>query len=253
MAIYAIGDIHGKLSCLESIRQKILVDSKQYSNNKIIYLGDYIDRGPDSYGVIETFIKNPMHGFKEIFLKGNHEESITDILDDKSDWDRVCAWLYHGGYNTLQSYRVDVLKLIGPFEQVSKEFNNFNLNLFGLKTKIMPIIKDIIVSHFPPHHIDFFKYKLKTLHKEQGYFFVHAGIDPDMDIDDQTEEQFFWIRQDFLQSDKNFGFKVVHGHTPGPIPVNRHNRIGIDTGAYGNGILTAVALADGKEYFLQTS
>jgi serine/threonine protein phosphatase 1 len=246
--IYACGDIHGRFDCLIELKKKILNDSEKYDEKTIIYLGDYVDRGPNSAGVIDEFIKNPLHGFEEIYLRGNHEDFMINALNGKADWDAVKSWLYHGGVKTLKSYNIDVPSLIGRYQDMVMEYNGFNM---GLAEKVMPKLHNELLQNVPKEHIKFYE-NLKLYHREQGYVFVHAGIDPDLTFEEQTEHQMLWIRQKFLQSDMNFGFKVVHGHTPGPVPINRHNRIGIDTCAFDTGVLTAVALTDNNEYFIDT-
>lgn len=246
--VYAVGDVHGRLDCLKELRRKLVADSNKYDDRTIVYLGDYVDRGPDSYGVIQEFITNPLEGFKEIFLYGNHEEFMYQALRGTADWDRVKSWLYHGGVRTLQSYKIDVPSLIGRYQDMVMEYNGFNM---GLAEKVMPRLQEELLNNVPPEHNDFFA-NLKLFHSEDGYYFCHAGVNPDLELCEQTDHDLIWIRHKFLNSDKNFGVKVVHGHTPGPVPINKHNRIGIDTCAFDTGVLTAVALTDGQEYFIDT-
>lgn len=249
--VYAVGDIHGRLDCLQEIRRKIVNHSSRFDDKTIVYLGDYVDRGPDSYGVIQEFVKNSLAGFNEVFLYGNHEEFMIRALNGTADWDRVKSWLYHGGVRTLQSYDIDVPTLIGRYQDMVMEYNGFNM---GLADKVMPKLRDELLNNVPEAHIRFFE-GLKLFHQEEGYFFAHAGINPDVSLVEQIKtnsDDFIWIRGKFLHSDNDYGFKVVHGHTPHHEVVIKHNRIGIDTCAFDTGVLSAIALYDGKEEVLNT-
>lgn len=246
--IYAVGDVHGRLDCLKELRKKISADGQKYNERKVVYLGDYVDRGPDSYGVIQEFIENPLEGFEEIFLMGNHEDFMVKALSSEADWDRVKSWLYNGGVRTLQSYKIDVVNMIGRYQDVVMEFNGFNM---GLAEKVMPKLQIELANNVPPEHYNFFK-NMKLSHTEDGYFFVHAGVNPDLSLEEQTDHDLLWIRHRFLDSDKDFGVKVVHGHTPNVVVQQKPNRIGIDTCAFDTGVLTAVAITNGQEYFLNT-
>jgi len=215
--IYAVGDIHGMYDQLTKLLSAIKKDAKRrYSKRSkiIVYLGDYIDRGPQSREVVDLLMSKPLshHGFKEIFLKGNHEEMMIDYCDEIDQ----SAWLLNGGEQTLDSY--------AP--------NDINAE-----------------------HRDWLD-RLPLCYARGGYFFVHAGIDPDREIHNQLPEDMLWIRGRFLQSNQIFKMdsqpvKVVHGHSVTYEPKTKHNRIGVDTGAFTTGTLSAAVLDGQKESFIQ--
>lgn len=202
--IFAIGDIHGSFDRLQDLIQKIPID---FATDTLVFIGDYIDRGPGSVEVVEYLLdlKKRVPGI--ILLKGNHEDMLEKYLDGT---DRF-TYLLNGGQNTLDSY----LSITDP----SGSF---------------PI---------PTDHIDFFK-SLRLYYETEAYIFVHAGLRPKVPLASQETEDLLWIRDKFIYSKYNFGKPVVFGHTPLEKPLVESNKIGIDTGAvYGNA-LTCVQLPD---------
>ncbi|MEJ2284331.1 MAG: metallophosphoesterase family protein [Desulfobacterales bacterium] len=202
--IFAIGDIHGCYDQLLELLKKIPVDYKQ---DTLVFMGDYIDRGPKSVEVVDFLIKLKHRLPGTIFLKGNHEDMLQKYLDGT---DRF-TYLLNGGQQTLDSY-------------LSRSTH----------TGAHPI---------PPDHMDFFK-SLRLVYETDDYIFVHAGLRPKVPVDSQQTEDMLWIRDKFLYSRYDFGKPVIFGHTPLGEPLVESNKIGIDTGAvYGNE-LTCVQLPD---------
>mgnify|MGYP005995537369 CR=1 FL=1 len=229
--VYAIGDIHGRADLLDQLHEKILKDARHadVQRHVVVYLGDYVDRGLDSKGVIDRLLDDPLPGFEKIFLKGNHEDAFLKFfLEPEFGRD----WKYYGGLETLMSYGVKAL----PLKDEPDAF---------------VAARDELARNFPASHLDFLG-GLRLWHEEGDFYFAHAGVRPGRALEEQTGDDLMWIREDFLASDMDFGKVVVHGHTPMEQPVQRANRIGIDTGAYITGILTAAVLQGPKRWFLRT-
>ena len=230
--LYAVGDIHGRLDLLETMLELIAGDAqgREAARQKtLVFVGDYVDRGPDSRGVIERLIHDPPEGFVAHFLKGNHEAILLDFLEEP--W-RLDHWLMNGGDATMRSYGVDIERLAG----------------LGAPAEIW---RNAFADALPNTHLEFFR-RLKLSVSFGDYLFVHAGVKPGVPLDAQSEPDLIWIRAPFLDHSGPFGKIVVHGHTPERVPVQRPNRIGIDTGAVFSGRLTALRLEDGLQEFLQT-
>ncbi len=221
--VYAIGDVHGCLDQLRALHQAVAEDlaARPVASSTLIHLGDYVDRGPDSAGVVRLLLEGPMPaGIGNVVnLTGNHEEMMLAALDDRSP-PVVRHWLMNGGGATLDS--------------------------FGLREEADPAIW---AERLPPRHVAFLR-GLALTHRAGGYFFVHAGVRPDVPLSAQVRDDLLWIRQPFLSSTASFEAVVVHGHTPVPFPELRRNRIGIDTGAVVGGVLTCAVLERNKVGFL---
>ena len=196
----------------------------------MVYLGDYIDRGPDSDLVLETLIEDPLEGFETVFLRGNHESMILDFLDGVGLGGEI--WLANGGRTTLQSYGVDPFAVY--FDAAS-----------------MAETAEDLADRIPSAHLAFLR-GLALSHREGDYLFVHAGVRPGLALAEQSPFDLLWIRSEFLASDADHGPVVVHGHSISPKPDVRPNRIGIDTGAYTTGRLTCLVLEDKRRRFLVT-
>ncbi|MEJ2373895.1 MAG: metallophosphoesterase family protein [Pseudolabrys sp.] len=223
--IYAIGDIHGRLDLLERAIAAIARDVAEHGPAALtVTVGDYIDRGPASRGVIDLLAQDPFAA-PLVALKGNHEDMLEAFLADPAVGPH---WLDNGGLATLRSYGVD---------------------LRGQGRADFAAARDALRAALPPAHRDFLR-GLRTWFSAGDYFFCHAGVRPGVALDCQREEDLIWIRGEFLASTEDFGKTVVHGHTPVPEPEVRPNRIGIDTGAYASGRLTCVVLDGGFPRFL---
>lgn len=229
--VYAIGDIHGRADLLDRLHEKVSEDARASDAQRhvIVYLGDYVDRGLDSKGVIDRLLGDPLPGFERVFLKGNHEDAFLKFFVEP-EFGR--DWKYYGGLETLMSYGVDAL----PLKDEPEAF---------------VAARDELAKNFPSAHLDFLG-SLNLWHEEGDYYFAHAGVRPGRSLAEQTNEDLMWIRDEFLTSDVDFGKIIVHGHTPHEAPVERANRIGIDTGGYITGVLTCVVLDGSERRFIQT-
>jgi serine/threonine protein phosphatase 1 len=219
--IYAIGDIHGCARQLANLHEIIAEDlaDRPVGSSLLLHIGDYVDRGADTAGVISRLIDGcPIPGMDMVNLMGNHENTMLDALSGE----RAAGtdWLFAGGKAALQSYGIDPE---GPRDQWS--------------------------TLIPRSHQAFLR-DLVLMHREGGYAFVHAGVRPGIPLEQQARDDLLRSRQPFLYSEADFGAVVVHGHTPVKAPVVRHNRIAIDTGAVFGGKLTCVVLEAGTLGFL---
>lgn len=225
--VYAIGDIHGRLDLLEALHAKIAHDLETAPIEDVttIYIGDYIDRGPNSFGVIERLFQLRSCPGSCLFLKGNHEAMLLNFLNEPQSGTR---WRRYGGTETLLSYRVDIGAAIAQD---------------GMTTVAAEFRKKV-----PAHHTEFFD-NLSIAAEVGDYFFCHAGVRPGVELQHQREEDLLWIREEFLNSTDDFGKVIVHGHSPVQSGEITANRINIDTGAYATGRLTCVALeGDGVRF-----
>jgi serine/threonine protein phosphatase 1 len=229
--IYAIGDVHGRLDLLDALLDQIREDALAARPPKppvLVFIGDYIDRGTSNRGVIDRVIELGRRGEFEVrALKGNHEQALLGFLDDASSG---AAWVMHGGEQTLASYGVR------PPESGSDE--------------AWSRTRDVFAEALPADHLNFLT-SLALTAVYGDYVFVHAGLRPAVDLSAQREADLLWIRQEFLSASGPFEKVVVHGHTPADEAFMGEHRIGIDTGAYATGVLTAVRLADQERRFLQ--
>ncbi len=224
--VYAVGDIHGCAGLLDRLHEMILADAATAAagHKVIVYLGDYVDRGPDSRGVISRLSASPLPGFETIHLLGNHEAMMRDFVERGENGD---LWSHNGGDATLESYDLPAAVATA----------------FGGAARCR--------GAMPETHLDFLA-GLRLHHREGDYLFVHAGILPGVPLERQREEDLTWIREPFLNSEEDHGAIVVHGHTPRHEVEVRANRIGIDTGAFATGVLTCLVLEDDRRAFLRT-
>jgi serine/threonine protein phosphatase 1 len=230
LRVYAVGDIHGCRERLKKLHDVIERDSAGVAGRKVIvYLGDYVDRGEDSAGVIEDLLRDEPAGFERIFLKGNHEDFLLRSLEDKG---ALLPWLANGGDSTCRAYGVEPTN---PPDGVK--------DLLGW-------LRQRLGEALPERHLTFLR-NLRLTHGEGDYLFVHAGVRPGVELEKQSEEDLLWMREPFLSSKQSLGKVVVHGHTPSATPERRANRIGIDTGACYGGALTALVLEGDDQRFLQ--
>ena len=218
--VYAIGDIHGSLDELRTLHAAVADDFRrnQPASAVLVHLGDYIDFGPDSAGVIELLaLGPPVVGLRTVNLMGDHERTALDALAG----DRAAAtdWLHTGGEAALRSWGIGA-------EVPRTEWRRL----------------------VPETHVAFM-HGLESAYHAGGYLFVHAGVRPGVALEKQAEDDLLGIRQSFLASEQDFGVIVVHGHSAAPTPVMKENRIGIDTGAGCGGRLTcAVFEEDGAAF-----
>ena len=215
---YAIGDVHGCDDLLQSLQARIVSDREQRhpdSPATIVTVGDYVDRGPDSAAVIDRLMRG-VDGFEMVCLKGNHEAMLL-ACTQSDDWIVWRHWTGNGGDATLRSIGFDARH--GAYRAVD------------------------LIDALGPERLTWLR-GLPLYHETPDYLFVHAGIIPGRRIEDQSEKDLLWIRDRFLASHLDHGRLVIHGHTPVSEPEIRHNRIGIDTGAFMTGRLTAVVLGE---------
>lgn len=221
--IYAIGDIHGCLDRLLALHDLIRADlaARPVADPLLVHIGDYVDRGPDSRGVVARLAAgDPIAGVTTVNLMGNHERTMLNALGGEGA--AATDWMISGGREALASWG-------GDPEAPRPDWPAF----------------------VPTDHIAFM-HALALSHTVDGYFFAHAGVRPGVAIVDQTPQDLITIRNSFLYSEMNHGTVVVHGHTPRGAPEVRHNRIGIDTGAVFGGVLTSVVLEGEELGFLTT-
>ena len=228
--VYAVGDLHGCADLLVRMHYHIRADAAGSTAKRkvVVYVGDYVDRGPDSRQVIEALVSTPLEGFEQVTLCGNHDAWMLQFLDDESIG---MPWLFNGGGATLLSYGIG---LAG-----------------GTPRSRLAQAQEELRANLPAGHRGFLQ-KLQTMHREGDYLFVHAGIRPGIPLAEQTEEDLLWIREGFLDSDADHGMVVVHGHTIAPEPEVLPNRIGIDTGAFATGRLTCLVLEGTERRFIRT-
>ncbi len=228
--IYAIGDIHGRSDLLDRMHGMIRADSadRPEAEKIVVYLGDYVDRGDDSRGVIDRLIAHPLQGFRAVALRGNHEAFLLRFLEDPEVGP---AWVSNGGDATLYSYGVDWRQALGDGD--------------------LAALSRALGAALPPDHLAFLQ-NLALSDVEGDYLFVHAGIRPGVELEAQSPDDMMWIRGEFLDSGLDHGRVVVHGHTITEEPELRANRIGIDTGAFASGKLTCLVLDGATRRILQT-
>ncbi len=229
--VYAVGDIHGRLDLLDQLLWQIERDAASGADlvKYLVFLGDYVDRGPDSAMVIERLSGTPLPGFGAIHLRGNHEAAMLEFINKP---EAGADWLEYGGRATLASYGVPAPAEDAPPEHVAEARQRF-------------------AEALPAHHRTFLA-GLRSSIAIGDYLFVHAGIRPGLPLHRQRDEDLMWIRREFLTSHLDHGKVVVHGHTIAEQPEIRFNRIGIDTGAYASNRLTALVLEGGDRRFLCT-
>lgn len=222
--LYAIGDVHGCFSEMLDLLVAIEADHRSRPNKDciIVFLGDLIDRGPDSSRVIEFLARGSIKFARPYFLLGNHEEMFLRIL--RGEANLIESWLEYGGRQCMESYGLSAEKISGQTEDA---------------------VLLMIRKRVPQSHIKLLELCVESI-RFGDYLLVHAGVDPEKPIDDQDERQMRWIREPFLSYTKPLECMIVHGHTITPEVVQLPHRIGVDTGAYMNGKLSAVRIEDSE-------
>ncbi len=227
MRLYAIGDVHGCDAMLAEAHDKIAADliASPAADYRIIHVGDYTDRGPDSAGVIGRLARMSATDRHVVCLKGNHDAMFAGFLADPAKGGPM--WLANGAEATLASYGVSTGRSLWG----SIDYRDLALRL---------------AAAMPPAHRSFIE-TLPLTARFGDYLFVHAGIRPGVPLDEQDPDDLIWIRDDFLWDGSDHGVVVVHGHSPEGEPDVFPNRINVDTGAVYGGTLTCLAL-EGTEY-----
>ena len=225
--VYAVGDIHGRLDLFEALIEGIEADDAASGNadTTVILLGDLVDRGPDSAGVVARAREWQKQRAVRI-LAGNHEEMFLDSFDDA---DTLRHFLRFGGKETVLSYGID-----------RRAYNAAEIE------EVQVMMREAV----PLGDRDFLA-SFEDMVAIGDYLFVHAGIRPDVALEEQRTKDLRWIREPFLSHTEPHGVVVVHGHTISDAPVERENRIGIDTGAYVNGRLTALVLEGNSRRYIE--
>lgn len=233
MRIYAVGDIHGRADLLDELHAMIEADASTARAGcrcTIVYVGDYVDRGPDSKGVIERLIApDRLPGFDAVYLRGNHEDALLSFLDEATVGP---AWFAIGGGATALSYGVGFSDQLPGKERFAR-------------------IQEDLRARIPPEHLRFLA-GLRLSYRAGDYFFVHAGVKPGRPLEEQDRTDLLNIRKEFLRSRRYHGAVVVHGHSARPGVEFRANRIGIDTCAYATGHLTCLVLEGTSRRLLKT-
>lgn len=231
LRIYAVGDIHGRADLLGRLHRLIAEDgaARAPAAKAVVYLGDYVDRGPASRDVIGMLAGDPLAGFTATFLKGNHEDMLARFLEDGSLAD---VWLMNGGTATLSSYGIEVSPRLRDGDGIDA-------------------VRHRLGEAMGPVHRAFLG-RLRVAHQVGDYFFVHAGVRPGVALEQQEPRDLMWIRHAFLDWPEPFAKMIVHGHSVSPVPDCRANRIGIDTGAYASGCLSCLVLEGAARRVLST-
>lgn len=226
--LYAIGDVHGQLGMLQATLA--LIEQDAGGDAPVVFLGDYVDRGPDSRGVLDLLIQGQKEGRNWIFLKGNHDRMMDWFLRDPSTADPYLLVGYHwfheriGGVETLGSYGITEIE--------------------GRRgTELASQAREVVGSA----HIAFLG-NLQLSYQHEGLFFAHAGIRPGVALNQQSEEDLLWIRQEFHKDRSDHGALIVHGHTPVESATHYGNRVNLDSGA-GYGRPLTAALFEGGQVF----
>lgn len=228
--VYAIGDIHGRLDLVDRLLGLIDADDRRRgaAETELIFLGDLVDRGPDSRGVVDRLLALSRGPRRVRFLIGNHEEVFLRAIE--GDLRALRFLIRIGGRETLLSYD------ISEDEYRSLDFED---------------LATLAREKVPAEHVRFLASFEKWI--EIGdYLFVHAGVRPGIAVEDQLISDLCWIRDDFLKHRDSFGKMVVHGHSISEDIDLRSNRIGIDTGAFASGRLSAIGLEEDRRWFLST-
>lgn len=214
LRVYAVGDIHGCATKLDALLALMAEDAAAAPEGQrvVICLGDYVDRGPDSRGVVERLMRPLPFPAQAIHLAGNHEAMMLDALARPDDGDAVRLWVANGGAEALASWGVDAASPPRGWAAAIPEAQRR------------------------------FLHTLRRRAAFGGYLFVHAGVRPGIPLAEQNPDDLLWIREPFLSSTAELGAVVVHGHTPGREVVMRPNRICLDTGAVFGGPLTCAVL-----------
>jgi serine/threonine protein phosphatase 1 len=227
---YVVGDVHGRLDLLDQLLGEIDRDraSRPARKTLLVFLGDLIDRGPSSAEVVERLRNYSAPGVRTVFLLGNHEEVLLRILG--GDASLITQWRWFGGAECLKSYGADPESIARMDDEAA-----------------LTAVRNAI----PKEHQQFIASFDDTC-RFGDYLFVHAGIRPGVPLDEQVQSDLRWIREPFLLDETDHGVIVVHGHTINPEVEERSNRIGVDTGAYRTGVLTALAIEGRQRWYIDT-
>lgn len=231
MRVYAVGDIHGRLDLLDALLLQMEADNaaRGQANTIVIFLGDLIDRGPDSAQVVQRLMELGAEAENVRFLLGNHEEVFLKAME--GDLKALPFFLRIGGKPTVLSYG------ISSSQYAAAEY---------------PDLLDLLQANVPQAHLDFLS-SFEDVIVIGDYAFVHAGVRPGVPLAEQVPGTLRWIREEFLDHESPADKIIVHGHTICDEVEERSGRIGIDTGAYASGRLTAMGFEGAERWVLQTN
>lgn len=226
LLVCAVGDVHGRRDLLEAMigRIEALAGDLRARDTRIVMLGDYVDRGPDSKGVLDLLVRYRTDP-RFVLLGGNHDFGFADFLAAPR---AASLFARFGGKQTLASYGVDA------------DFSSDSLARTA---------RNALLDVVPPKHLELLD-ELGRSATFGDFFFCHAGIRPGIALDRQDKEDLIWIREEFLDHAGLNPKVIVHGHTPVPLPDIRSNRVNVDTRAYESGVLSALAIFHEKKQLL---
>ncbi|HSF96799.1 MAG TPA: metallophosphoesterase family protein [Thermohalobaculum sp.] len=230
MRLYVIGDVHGRRDLLVKIHRRIArdIERRPARDCRVIHLGDYIDRGPDSAGVLEVLARYAADE-RALFLRGNHDQFLINFMGGvTAEFD---VWMGNGGIKTLDSFGLD----------------GFGAT-YGYDDGSLAVLRQTLEQAIPADVMGFLD-RLDLMHRFGDYVFVHAGVRPGVALDDQEPSDLIWMREPFLSDDSDHGAVIVHGHTPTDVVEMYPNRISVDTGAVFTGVLSCLVL-EGTDRFL---
>lgn len=233
MRLYAIGDIHGRLDLFEALIERLAADhaARPGPAAHLVLLGDYIDRGPRSAQLLDRLADGPPAWASWTLLRGNHEQVLLDLCAGRDGFERrLAVWLDFGGRETLRSYGLPSSVAFGD-------------DLATIGAEIRRLV--------PARHLSLIA-SMPLSFRSGDYLFIHAGLKPGLEVEYQQPHDLLWIRDEFLSSEIDHGALVVHGHSITARVDVQPNRIGIDTGAYATGRLTALVLEGTTRRFIST-
>ncbi|MEZ5773377.1 MAG: metallophosphoesterase family protein [Hyphomicrobiaceae bacterium] len=233
LRIYAIGDIHGRSDLLDRMHEMIATDLASHPppagwRAVVVHLGDYVDRGADSRGVLDRVLERRLPGAELVYLKGNHEQMLEAAVRGSEP---IEAWRSLGGLETMLSYGMEprLARARDATAEISARLGELIPRAHLQTIAAMPLT-----------------------YRAGDYMLCHAGVRPGVALDRQRPEDLLWIRGAFLDSEADHGALIVHGHTPVEAPEERHNRINIDTGAYATNLLTCLVLEGARRDYIAT-
>lgn len=232
---YAVGDVHGRADLLTeliaALEERAEADKRAGGDPIVIFLGDYVDRGRESRRVLDILLEGGPRGFTRRYLKGNHEDAMLAFMAAPLE---NRAWVLQGGAETLLSYGVQPPPPLGASDD---DWRN---------------VAAALNAALPDTHREFL-HRLERYIVQGDYAFVHAGVDVNRPLEQQTDADLYWIRERFLSAKRPFSHRIVHGHTPVDRPYADQRRVAVDTGAYASGTLTAARFEGADLGFLSVS
>lgn len=255
-AVFAVGDIHGRVDLLIRMHKEILEKASELPENTrkiVVYIGDYIDHGPHSADVIDTLISGALPGFESFYLLGNHELAFLSYLKGEADFLR---WTHHRPKNEKLPKRYLISTQLKRW--LYEEGGLQTLASYGVQTSQSPdhealaTMRISLLRKIPTDHLGFLE-SLALSYSIGVFFFAHAGVDPTRALNEQNPSDLLGIQSRFLDYERPLDKIIIHGHTPYQAPCLKLNRIGIDTNAYQSGLLTGIMICPKSLRVLQTN